>query len=128
MRWFLSPLPEVRTGAFWSQRPPEAHATPAVLAVRRSPSCSAPGQGLTRAGRRLTIARASGRGWGPVVGPGAPSLVVGGQHRGGRPLHLPAVGVGEYPNRAVLGGGVTGEEAAVGRAGCFLVVGLVVGI
>jgi len=70
----------------------------------------------------------AGRGWGPVVGPGAPSVVVRGQHRGDWPLHLPADGVGVHPNRAVLGGGVTGEEAAVGRAGCFLVVGLVVGI
>lgn len=82
MRWFLSSLPEVRTGAFWPQSPPGVHAIAAVLAVCRSPSGSAPGQGLTRAGRRLTIARAGGRGWGPVVGPGAPSVVVRGQHRG----------------------------------------------
>jgi len=61
MRWFLSSLPEVRTGVFWPQSPPGAHAIPAVLAVRRSPSGSAPGQGLTRAGLWAHALRADGK-------------------------------------------------------------------
>jgi hypothetical protein len=51
-------------------------------------------------------------------------VVVRKEHRGDRPLALAADVIGEDPERAVLGGGVAGEEAAVAGAGLELPLGL----
>ena len=56
------------------------------------------------------------------------SVVVGKQPGRDRPLALAPDVVGDHPDRAVVGGGVAGEEAAVACAGCFLVGSLVVAI
>jgi hypothetical protein len=58
----------------------------------------------------------------------AHSVVVWKEHGGDRSLTLAADVVGDHPDRAVLGVGVTGEEAAIACAGCLLVCSLVVGI
>ena len=58
--------------------------------------------------------------------PGAPSVVLRKHHRGDRPFPLPPDVVRDDPERAVLGGGVAGEEAPIAGAGGLVVGGLVV--
>jgi hypothetical protein len=62
----------------------------------------------------------------PATGRVAPwgSAVVRKEHRGDRPLALATDVIGDDPQRAVLGGGVAGEEAAAAGAGLALPLGL----